>query len=163
MVLRIDRRQFLALGSTALFHQATQAQARAKGPEFRVALPVPPVLSPVRSEAMTDYYEITQREAWAEIIPGVRTRIWGYNGSFPGPTIRARRGRTTVVTHTNSLGIPTVVHLHGGVTRPESDGFPTDSVAPGETRRYEYGNTGRAATLWYHDHNSRDTGRNLYM
>jgi len=53
--------------------------------------------------------------------------------------------------------------LHGGVTRPESDGFPTDSIAGGETRRYEYGNTGRAATLWYHDHNWRHTGRNLYM
>jgi spore coat protein A len=68
-----------------------------------------------------------------------------------------------VVTHTNNLGVPTVTHLHGGVTRPESDGFPTDSVAPGEARAYQYDNIGRAATLWYHDHSRRDTGRNLYM
>ena len=129
-----------------------QAESRRSAPEFRVALPIPPVLAPVRVDATTDYYEIVQREAWSEIIPGVRTRIWGYNGSFPGPTIKARRGRTTVVVHTNNLSIPTVVHLHGGVTRPDSDGFPTDTMAPGESRPFEYGNTGRPATLWYHDH-----------
>ena len=76
---------------------------------------------------------------------------------------KARCDRTTVVTYTNNLRLPIVVHLHGGVTRLESDGFPTDTVAPGEKRRYEYANAGRAATLWYHDHSHRDAGRNLYM
>lgn len=130
---------------------------------FSVALPIPPVLQPTHSDGTRDFYEIVQREAWAEILPGVRTRIWGYNGATPGPTIRARRGRTTVVSHTNRLDVPTVTHLHGGITRPESDGFPTDTVAPGETRRYEYANNGRAATLWYHDHSHRGAGRALYM
>jgi FtsP/CotA-like multicopper oxidase with cupredoxin domain len=67
------------------------------------------------------------------------------------------------VTHTNKLGVPTVAHLHGGVTRPEFDGFPTDAIAQGEARRYEYSNAGRAATLWYHDHHHLLAGRNLYM
>jgi FtsP/CotA-like multicopper oxidase with cupredoxin domain len=163
----LSRRQFLARGAAALLPWAArgpiQAQSRRSAPEFRVALPIPPVLAPVRVDATTDYYAIVQREAWSEIIPGVRTRIWGYNGSFPGPTIKARRGRTTVVVHTNNLSIPTVVHLHGGVTRPDSDGFPTDTMAPGESRPFEYGNTGRPATLWYHDHSWPDSGRNLYM
>jgi FtsP/CotA-like multicopper oxidase with cupredoxin domain len=163
----IDRRQFLKQGMAALLHQASQTIAhphsRPEVGEFRVPLPIPPVLDPARADATTDYYEVDQREAWAEIIPGARTRIWGYNGSFPGPTIRARRGRATVVTQTNSLNVPSVVHLHGGVTRPEFDGFPTDTIAPRETRRYEYANTGRAATLWYHDHHHLRAGRNLYM
>ena len=47
------------------------------------------------------------------------------------------------MTYTNRLDRPTVAHLHGGVTRPESDGFPTDTVAPGETRSFRYDNTGR--------------------
>src|SRR5262245_2989924 len=163
VALQIDRRQFVAQGSAALLHLATSPRSRAEVLPFRLPLPIPKVLSPVRSDNTTDYYEMVQREAWTEIIPGVPTRIWGYNGTFPGPTIRARRDRTTVVTHTNSLDIATVVHLHGGVTRPDSDGFPADILVPGAMRRYEYGNTGRAATLWYHDHNWRDTGRNLYM
>ena len=132
-------------------------------PQFRCPLPVPPVLQPIRRDSAADYYEIAQREASVEIIPGMHTRIWGYEGIFPGPTIEARRGRAAVVTHTNRLGIPTVAHLHGGVTRPQSDGFPTDTVAPGGTRTYEYDNLGRPATLWYHDHSWRGTGRNLYM
>ena len=132
-------------------------------PRFRGPLPVPPVLIPVRSDATGDYYELAQREGAIEIFPGIQTRVWGYNGAFPGPTIRARRGKPVFVTHTNRLSVPTVVHLHGGVTRPESDGFPTDTIAPGDTRCYEYANTGPAATLWYHDHSRTGTGRNLYM
>jgi FtsP/CotA-like multicopper oxidase with cupredoxin domain len=161
-----DRRQFLRSGSVALLSLVwprSRVAAAGTVPEFRVPLPIPPVLQPQKSDSSTDYYRIVQREAFAEILPGIRTRIWGYDGVFPGPTIEARRGRTTVVTHTNRLGVSTVVHLHGGVTRSESDGFPTDTVAPGDIRRHQYDNTGRAATLWYHDHNWHDSGRNQYM
>jgi spore coat protein A len=165
---RIDRRQFLVTnGSAVLLGLAGGAWPRAESrppvEQFRMDLPIPPVLSPTRSDSTADYYDIIQREAAAEIVARTRTRIWGYNGLFPGPTIEARRGRTTVVTHTNRLERPTVVHLHGGVTRPESDGFPTDTLAPGETRSFLYDNTGHAATLWYHDHSWQGTGRNLYM
>jgi spore coat protein A len=164
----IDRRQFLVRsGSAVLLGLAGGAWRRAESrppvEQFRMALPIPPVLSPVRSDSAADYYEIVQREAAAEIVPGIRTRIWGYNGIVPGPTIEARRGRTVVVTHTNRLDRPTVVHLHGGITRPESDGFPTDALAAGETRVFRYDNTGQPATLWYHDHSWQGTGRNLYM
>jgi spore coat protein A len=162
----IARRQFLTHGSAALLCLASQRprDARAQtGFEFRVPLPIPRVLQPERSDSSTDYYRIVQQEAFAEILPGLRTRIWGYEGSFPGPTIEARRGRTAVVTYTNRLSVPTVLHLHGGVTRSESDGFPSDTVAPGHTRSHQYDNTGRAATLWYHDHSWRNSGRNQYM
>ena len=114
----MNRRQFLTGGSTALFSVVANARTRADSQvavrEFRVPLRIPPVLSPVRSDSTTDYYEIFSRETTAEIIPGLPTRVWGYNGSFPGPTIEARRGRTVVVRHTNHLDRPTVVHLHGG-------------------------------------------------
>jgi spore coat protein A len=171
----INRRQFLAKGSVtlaglaaaSLFQRATPSMSHAQIPlgvrQFCVPLPIPKILSPVQSDSSTDYYELTQEEAWAEIIPGLRTRVWGYNGTFPGPTIKARNGRRTVVTHTNSLRLPSVVHLHGGMTRPESDGFPTDVATSGDKRRYEYDNIGRAATLWYHDHSYHDAGRKLYM
>jgi spore coat protein A len=163
----ITRRQFLRYGSTPFVGLAARQHFGLPSMDdetrFHVQLPIPPLLAPVRSDATGDYYHLVQREASVEILPGIQTRIWGYNGEFPGPTIRARRGRPVFVTHTNQLTVPTVVHLHGGLTRPESDGFPTDTVAPGDTRRYEYANGGRAATLWYHDHSRTGTGRNLYM
>jgi spore coat protein A len=101
-------------------------------PAFRRPLPVPPVLRPVRVDADTDYYEIVQTRATASILPGLRTEIWGYNGIFPGPTLVSRRGRRAVVTHTNALPVPTVVHLHGGRTPHDSDGYPLDLVYPAD-------------------------------
>lgn len=103
---------------------------------FRAPLPVPPVLSPIRTDATTDYYEITQRKGQVEILPGYETTVWGYDGKFPGPTIKARSGRRVVVQQTNDLSEHTVVHLHGGVTPPEHDGFPTDVIHPGTSREY---------------------------
>ncbi|MDR8412426.1 multicopper oxidase domain-containing protein [Nonomuraea sp. 3-1Str] len=97
---------------------------------FQVPLPIPAVLKPVRTAGGADRYEITQREASAEILPGVKTPLWTYEGTFPGPTIESRRGRPIIVTHRNELPVPTVVHLHGGRTPAASDGYPTDLVLP---------------------------------
>jgi spore coat protein A len=131
--------------------------------KFVLPLRVPPTLTPVRTDAKTDYYEITQQEADVEFLPGMRTRIWGYQGMFPGPTIKVHRGRAAVVQQTNQLPVETVVHLHGGVTAADSDGFPTDIIMPGQSKSYSYMNQGRAATLWYHDHAMDHTAHNIYM
>jgi spore coat protein A len=40
---------------------------------YQVPLPIPPVLHPVRTDATTDYYEITQQTAELQILPGLRT------------------------------------------------------------------------------------------
>jgi spore coat protein A len=140
---------------------------------FTLPFRVPSVLAPVRSDATGDYYRVTQRAALVEILPGVRTPIWGYEGLFPGPTIRSVRGRRTVVTHRNELPVPVVVHLHGGHTPAGQDGFPADLLYPvGWTgahpmtegvmahgsRDYVYPMTQSAATLWYHDHRMDFTG-----
>lgn len=150
---------------------------------------VPPVLEPSRTDTDADYYDITQTAATASILPGVKTTIWGYNGIFPGPTINSRRARTSVVTHTNNLPVPTVVHLHGGRTPHDSDGYPIDYVFPtdrsylneylhlshgvgmgdsatGDTsegrRSYHYPLDQRAAMLWYHDHRMDFTGPSVW-
>src|SRR5215207_7243181 len=81
---------------------------------FGVPLPIPPILAPTHSDDGVDIYEIVQQEAQAEIISGVSTTFWGYNGIFPGPTIEARRDRAVVVRQRNELPVPVSVHLHGG-------------------------------------------------
>ncbi|MBB5775812.1 multicopper oxidase family protein [Nonomuraea jabiensis] len=129
---------------------------------YAVPLPVPEVAKPVRSAGGADFYELTERAAEVEVLPGLRTGIWGYGGTFPGPTIEARAGRRTVVKLVNQLGEPTVLHLHGGHTPPESDGFPTDLVAPGASREYAFPLEQRAATLWYHDHRMDYTGPQVW-
>jgi len=66
--------------------------------------------------------------------------------------------------------IPTVPHLHGAHVEPESDGHPEAWFTQNSTQRggnwgkhlYEYENTQRAATLWYHDHAIGITRLNVY-
>jgi len=137
-------------------------------PPFREELPLIPVVKPSKADSSTDYYDVTVQEGNIEILPGLKTRVWGYNGIFPGPTIEATRGRCVTLRLRNSLSVPIVNHLHGGHTPPESDGYPTDLILPpgfvashmhdpmariaNEWRVYTYTNQQRAATLWYHDH-----------
>jgi len=45
-----------------------------------------------------------------------------------------------------------VVHLHGGRTPPESDGYPEKWIVPGQSAKYYYPNKQDAAALFYHDH-----------
>ncbi|GLY18985.1 spore coat protein A [Kineosporia sp. NBRC 101677] len=145
---------------------------------FLRALPLPPVLKPVRSDAGTDYYEITQKRGTARILDDLDTEVWGYDGVFPGPTIVSRSGRRTVVQHTNELPVPVVVHLHGGRVAADQDGYPTDYLHPvsgrvadshGQglngaqgSRDYVYEIDQPAATLWYHDHRMDFTGPQVY-
>ena len=201
---KITRRQLLKLGlmggaglalplgtvSVPLARLGAAAAVTSPGVEpFTVPLPVPPVLEPVRPDDDVDYYEITQKEGEAEILPGLKTTVWGYDGIFPGPTIEARSGREVVIRQTNELPVPVVVHLHGGKTPPESDGYPTDLILPkgkgsdhstshshggsqGSNipgggghqghKDYTYPNEQHGATLWYHDHRMDFTGPQVY-
>ncbi len=126
---------------------------------FKVPLPIPPVKKPVRSEAGVDYYRVVQRKASLEILPGLTTEVLGYDGLLPGPTFDVRSGRTTVVEQVNQLDVPTAVHLHGGHTPAESDGWPLDLLMPPGDHQP---NTQRAATLWYHDHRMDYTAPQVY-
>jgi len=167
--METSRRSFLRTSGAAAagFAISGRGQLRHSGSpavrRFRLPLAVPPVLQPVRVEGINDYYEIDQRETRVEVLPGKRTAIWGYQGIMPGPTIRVRQGRKAVIHHFNKLSVPTVVHLHGGSTPADSDGFPTDLVMPGQSKIYVYPNEHAAATLWYHDHAMDQTGHNLFM
>ena len=130
---------------------------------FTRPLVIPPVLAPLSSDDGRDYYELTMAQGQVEIIPGTSTTIWGYNGLYPGPTIKARSGRRVILRQINTLPESMSVHLHGGHTPPESDGHPYDLIAPGSYKDYDYPNNQIPATFWYHDHAIDATGRHVYM
>ena len=164
----ISRRDLLRLGlaggASLVFPRIGRAQTGSPPSiPFSQPMPVPVPMSPVSADATTDYYEITMRAAQKEIFPGLQTQVWGYNGSFPGPTIRARAGRNVVVKQTNNLQVEATVHLHGGHVPASSDGHPMDLIAPGTFKNYLYPNSQLPATLWYHDHTMDFTGRNVFM
>ena len=133
-------------------------------------------------------YELTVRPALHSFHPELPpSTIWGYNGSFPGPTIKARYGEPVVVRFRNELpalaqhsgfGRPEITtHLHNGHTASESDGFAGDFYATGLFKDNHYPNVHAGfsgsfapngdpretlATLWYHDHRFDFTAQNVY-
>jgi spore coat protein A len=87
---------------------------------FQQPLPIPDVLTGAD-------LSIPIREAAVPVLPGPRTRMWTYGGSFPGPTIRRPSGEATRVRFAHRLGSGAgelSVHLHGGHNRASEDGQP---------------------------------------
>ncbi|HVK20745.1 MAG TPA: multicopper oxidase domain-containing protein [Actinokineospora sp.] len=157
--------------------QSVQKSALAAPRPFTQPLTIPPVIRPTSSDATTDYYDVTTKVASLNILPGLQTQAFTYNGTFPGPTFDVKAGRKIVVKTRNELPVPTVTHLHGGKTPPEHDGYPIDLIMPVNgwnghvhpggnvsqgTREYHYPLQQRAATLWYHDHRMDFTGPQVY-
>jgi spore coat protein A, manganese oxidase len=141
-----------------------RAQRQRRIGPFQRDLPIPPVLEPVSTAGGVDRYEVTMRPGQAQILDGEPTDILGYEGIFPGPTIKTRVGRPAHVLQRNELGTgrDAVVHLHGGITEPGSDGHPEDVIPAGGEHLYTYANRQRAATLMYHEHVHHHTAEGIY-
>ena len=90
----------------------------------------------------------------------------GYNGQWPGPTIRVTQGDKIRVVVTNNLRETTGVHFHGVLFDDFfQDGVPfvtQKPIVPGETYTYEF-TAGNAGSLMYHSHHnaSDQVGRGL--
>jgi FtsP/CotA-like multicopper oxidase with cupredoxin domain len=95
------------------------AEALAAQP-YLAPLPIPRVLT-------GSDLRIPIREAEIQILPGRKTRMWTYGGTFPGPTIRRHAGQRTKVTFVHELPREAgelSVHLHGGHSATQFDGQP---------------------------------------
>ncbi len=66
------------------------------------------------------------------------------------------------VAGTEGLEAWNVVHLHGGKTRPDSDGWTENAILKGQSLTCAYTNNQRPALLWYHDHAMAVTRLTVY-
>jgi FtsP/CotA-like multicopper oxidase with cupredoxin domain len=86
---------------------------------------------------------------------------YAYNGSVPGPTLRARVGDRVVVAFENALDAPTTIHWHGlsvplsedgmGLGGMDGGGSGDGLVPAGGTRTYSFV-VDAPLTGWYHPH-----------
>ena len=151
-------------------------------------LPLPPVIRPTGK--LDEVVEIEmlqfQQKLHRDLPP---TTVWGYNGSWPGPTIEAQSGRPLNINWVSKLPathllpidhsihgaestlplVRNVAHLHGACTLPDDDGYPEAwFTAHGEhgpkfnPRPSSYPNCQPSTTLWYHDHALGITRLNVY-
>ncbi|MCR1951608.1 multicopper oxidase [Clostridium sp. DSM 100503] len=164
-------------------------------PKFIDKLPIMEVAKPIYddnndSKDNEKRYHISMEEAehyFSSYFPP--TKIWGYNGLYPGPTIEAFKNIPTYVLWDNKLPdkhfLPydktlhgtvddpeskTVVHLHGAKVESSSDGHPEAWFTNGFKitgsefirKTYKYTNYQSGTTLWYHDHAMGQTRLNVY-
>ena len=124
------------------------------------ALPYQPVVTlngwtlPWRMKDGVKEFHLVAEPVVRELAPGMKARLWGYNGQSPGPTIEVVEGDQVRIFVTNKLPEHTSVHWHGqripngmdGVT-----GLTQKGIEPGQTFVYEFV-ARRAGTFMYHPH-----------
>ena len=104
----------------------------AKPAAFKQRLRIPPVLTDAD-------VAIEMRQAKVAVVPGKKTKMWTYGGTFPGPTIRRPAGERTQVTFTHRLPKEAgelTVHLHGGHNAASEDGQPGGLTATQDRALY---------------------------
>lgn len=153
-----------------------------------------PALTPNGTLEESPLYEIAIRSIRQQLHRDLPpTPLWGYGGQFPGPIFDIRAGQRIFVrwlneipdggflipqafdahlhgTHRGEPPTKTVVHVHGAVVPPDSDGLPDAWFSKGFSQRgpewtrevYEYPNQQDACMLWYHDHAIGQTRLNVY-
>jgi spore coat protein A len=193
----VTRRDFLKAGSLAVAGGSIglpTVEAGALDPSklapFVDPLPVPRIAKALGTRAHPDdpkqqipYYRIAMRAMLQKVhrdLPA--TRMWGFDGSFPGPTIVTESGAAMIVEWANELPqrhfltidhtlhgaeaslpeVRSVVHLHGGRTPASSDGYPEEWVVPGKSQTCFYPSRQDAALLFYHDHTMGINRLNIY-
>lgn len=101
-------------------------------------------------------FHLTAEVVKRELLPGHVMNHWGYNGTFPGPTIQVVEGdKVRIVVH-NKLPEPTTLHLHGLELRNSMDGVPhltQNPIMPGKTGVYEL-TLHQTGTYFYHAHDA---------
>lgn len=195
----INRRNFLKAGigvaGGAAFFSATR-KAYGQLPSFPPSpqmapfvdpLPLPRVIQPVGFTSVNgktvSQYEVPMRAAMQKLHRDLpETPVWGYTGTYPGPTFEVKRGQPISVRWVNDLpekhifsaaidptlygaepGTPevrTVVHVHGGKQLPGADGHPEAWFTKGFAEKGAlfpgetnyYPNDQAPTMLWYHDH-----------
>jgi nitrite reductase (NO-forming) len=94
-------------------------------------------------------YTLVARETTLEIAPGVRVEAWTYNGTIPGPVLRATEGDRVILHFINETPMPHTVHLHGD--HDEKDDGVFQLVGQGQSYTYDF-IAGPAGALMYHCH-----------
>jgi FtsP/CotA-like multicopper oxidase with cupredoxin domain len=114
-----------------------------------------------RPPGTTREIEIAVEERLIEVGNGALVEAWTYNGTVPGPVLRATEGDLIRVRFENRTGNPHNVHFHGS-HRPEHDGW--EPIPPGGETVYEI-TAGPAGVHPYHCHTAplaEHIGRGLY-
>jgi len=139
-------------GLSAAQAQATPASTPARG--YRPVRTLNGWTLPYKLKDGVKEFHLVAEEFEHEFAPGCRAKVWGYNGSTPGPTIEAMEGDRVRLLVTNRLPEHTTIHWHGLILPSGMDGIgglSQPTIKPGETFAYEF-TLKQHGTHMYHPH-----------
>lgn len=162
----LPRRAFLGIGAAGLAAGATGVLLSRGGASSPIRPGSESVLAAERARAQTgSVVSRTLKAAPTELDLGGRTvSTWAFDGSLPGPEIRANVGDRLRVSVENSLPDPTTVHWHGLALRNDMDGVPgltQKSIAAGAKFDYDF-LLPHPGTYWFHPHVGTQLDTGLY-
>jgi FtsP/CotA-like multicopper oxidase with cupredoxin domain len=120
------------------------------GPHDLDALLLPPPALPHRPGRVREY-EVVAIDRRVEVAQGVFFDAWTYNGTVPGPVIRATEDDILHVNFTNGGAHPHTIHFHG-IHPGDMDGV-FETVLPGDSFTYKFPAKPHGMQL-YHCHTS---------
>ena len=143
------------VGSTTDRGKLVPGRRGAAEPPVKVVAPDLPDLPYKVVDGFKEFH-LTAEVVKRELLPGHVMNHWGYNGTFPGPTIQVVDGdKVRIVVH-NNLPEPTTLHLHGLELTNSMDGVPhltQRPIMPGKTGVYEL-TLHQTGTYFYHAHDA---------
>jgi FtsP/CotA-like multicopper oxidase with cupredoxin domain len=93
------------------------------GPEYRPVVTLNGWTLPWRMKGGWKEFHLIAEPVVREFAPGMKVRLWGYNGQSPGPTIEAVEGDKVRVFVTDKLPEHTTIHWHGVLLPNGMDGI----------------------------------------
>jgi nitrite reductase (NO-forming) len=78
---------------------------------------------------------MTVRDTVVEVAPGVRQRLWTFNGTAPGPTLHGKVGDLFTITFVNEASMGHGIDFHAGSLAPD---LPMRTIDPGRSLTYQF-------------------------
>jgi nitrite reductase (NO-forming) len=96
--------------------------------------PYDPALQPA-PRATEHRLTITARDTVVEVAPGVRQKLWTFNGTAPGPTLHGKVGDVFIITFVNDASMGHGIDFHAGSLAPD---LPMRTIEPGKSLTYQF-------------------------
>ena len=78
---------------------------------------------------------MTVRDTVVEVAPGVRQRLWTFNGTAPGPILQGKVGDLLTITFVNDASMGHGIDFHAGSLAPD---LPMRTIDPGKSLTYQF-------------------------
>ncbi|MGB1257876.1 MAG: multicopper oxidase domain-containing protein, partial [Thiolinea sp.] len=123
---------------------------------------LPPLDEGVRNGNQVSF-TLNLKRGSQSFFPGLQTATFGINQPYSSPVVRVRKGDEAVFQVNNQLGEDTALHWHGLRLPAAMDGGPHQVIAHGDSWLSKFQIRQAASTCWYHSHQHKRTGPQVYQ